>query len=59
MTLKTKGELEIPLPAMVKMVVAPFVRSEFERLVDQYVANLTKSLESGKTPPKKKASARK
>jgi ribosome-associated toxin RatA of RatAB toxin-antitoxin module len=59
LTIKTKGEMEIPLPGMLRMVLAPIVRSEFERLVDQYIQNLTKSLESGKLPPRKKAAAKK
>lgn len=41
--LKTKGELTLPLPGLVKLVVAPFVRAEFTRMIDQYIANLGKT----------------
>jgi carbon monoxide dehydrogenase subunit G len=40
--LKIDGELTVPLPALMKMVVAPVVESEFEKLVDKYIANLIK-----------------
>ena len=32
----------LPLPGLMKMVVAPVVESEFEKLVDKYIANLIK-----------------
>jgi carbon monoxide dehydrogenase subunit G len=54
--LTTTGELEIPLPGLVKFIVAPVVAHEFEKMVDQYVENLSKTLNA---PPKKKAAARK
>ena len=38
--LKIQGEITLPLPGLMKMVVAPVVESEFEKLVDQYIANL-------------------
>jgi carbon monoxide dehydrogenase subunit G len=38
--LKIDGEITVPLPGLMKMVVAPVVESEFEKLVDQYIANL-------------------
>lgn len=41
-TLKIEGEVNVPLPALMKMVVAPVVESEFEKLVDKYIANLIK-----------------
>jgi carbon monoxide dehydrogenase subunit G len=40
--LKIDGELNLPLPGLMKMVVAPVVESEFEKLVDRYIANLIK-----------------
>jgi carbon monoxide dehydrogenase subunit G len=41
--LKTEGSMELPLPALMKMVVEPVVRSEFEKLVEKYIANLVKT----------------
>ncbi|HMA08737.1 MAG TPA: SRPBCC family protein [Ramlibacter sp.] len=40
--LKIDGEITLPLPGLMKMVVAPVVEGEFEKLVDQYIANLIK-----------------
>jgi len=40
--LKIDGSITLPLPALMKMVVAPVVESEFEKLVDKYIANLIK-----------------
>jgi hypothetical protein len=40
--LKIDGRITLPLPGLMKMVVAPVVESEFEKLVDQYIANLIK-----------------
>ncbi|MBG9387784.1 SRPBCC family protein [Caenimonas aquaedulcis] len=40
--LKITGEITLPLPGLMKMVVAPVVESEFEKLVDKYIANLIK-----------------
>ena len=40
--LAIQGDIEVPLPGLMKMVVAPVVESEFEKLVDKYVANLIK-----------------
>jgi carbon monoxide dehydrogenase subunit G len=40
--LKIDGEMTLPLPSLMKMVVAPVVESEFEKLVDKYIANLIK-----------------
>ena len=40
--LKINGEITLPLPGLMKMVVAPVVESEFEKLVDKYIANLIK-----------------
>jgi hypothetical protein len=40
--LQINGELTLPLPGLMKMVVAPVVESEFEKMIEQYIANLTK-----------------
>ncbi len=40
--LDVKGDLAIPLPGLMKMVVAPIVEGEFEKMTDKYIANLTK-----------------
>jgi len=40
--LKTSGEINLPLPGLMKMVVQPVVEGEFEKLVDKYIANLIK-----------------
>ena len=40
--LKIQGTVDVPLPGLMKMVVAPVVEGEFEKLVDKYVANLIK-----------------
>jgi carbon monoxide dehydrogenase subunit G len=40
--LQIKGVVDVPLPGLMKMVVAPIVESEFEKLVDKYIANLIK-----------------
>jgi carbon monoxide dehydrogenase subunit G len=42
LTLKIQGEVTMPLPSMVKMIVVPAVQAEFEKLVEQYIANLSK-----------------
>ncbi len=55
MKLSIKGAMELPLPSLVKFVVAPVVKHQFEGLVDEYVVNLTKTLESGKKPKAKAA----
>jgi len=39
--LQIKGELTLPLPGLMKMVVGPVVESEFEKMVEQYIDNLT------------------
>jgi len=56
--LATEGAMELPLPSLVKFVVAPIVRNEFESMVDTYIANLGKTFASGKKP-KVKASKKK
>ena len=40
--LKIDGAITLPLPGLMKVVVAPVVESEFEKLVDKYIANLIK-----------------
>lgn len=40
LVLHLEGELHLPLPALMKALVAPVVVSEFEKLVEQYIANL-------------------
>lgn len=40
--LAIEGTVDVPLPGLMKMVVAPVVEAEFERLVDKYIANLVK-----------------
>jgi carbon monoxide dehydrogenase subunit G len=42
LVLKIKGTVEVGLPGLMKMVVVPVVQSEFEKLVDKYIANLCK-----------------
>ena len=39
---KVKGTVDVPLPGLMKMVVAPIVKGEFEKLVEQYIDNLIK-----------------
>ena len=40
--LTINGDLSIPLPGLMKMVVAPIVEGEFEKMVEKYIDNLTK-----------------
>lgn len=40
--LKIDGEVIVALPGLMKMIVVPIVESEFEKLVEKYIANLTK-----------------
>jgi carbon monoxide dehydrogenase subunit G len=40
--LNIKGELTVPLPGLMKMVVGPVVLAENEKLIDKYLANLIK-----------------
>jgi len=35
------GDLTLPLPGLMKMVVAPVVEAEFEKMVEQYIDNLS------------------
>lgn len=41
LVLKINGDLTIPLPGLMKMVVAPVVQAEFEKMVEKYIDNLT------------------
>jgi carbon monoxide dehydrogenase subunit G len=38
--LKIHGTVQVPLPALMKVVVVPVVRGEFQKLVEQYIDNL-------------------
>jgi carbon monoxide dehydrogenase subunit G len=40
--LKIKGTVDVPVPGLMKMVVAPVVKAEFEKLVETYIDNLIK-----------------
>lgn len=40
--LAIEGEIDVPLPGLMKMVVVPVVQGEFEKLVEKYIANLIK-----------------
>jgi carbon monoxide dehydrogenase subunit G len=42
LVLQINGDLEIPLPSLMKMVVSPIVEAEFEKMVEKYISNLTK-----------------
>lgn len=42
LTLTIQGQIDVPLPGLMKMVVAPVVEGEFEKLVEKYIANLIK-----------------
>ncbi|MDE2080662.1 MAG: SRPBCC family protein [Burkholderiales bacterium] len=37
---KVQGTVDVPLPGMMRMVVGPVVKGEFEGLVEKYIANL-------------------
>ena len=40
LVLDIQGELTLPLPGLMKMVVAPMVEAEFEKMTEQYIASL-------------------
>ena len=40
LVLKIAGELHVPLPGLMKMIVVPVVTAENEKLVEKYIANL-------------------
>jgi carbon monoxide dehydrogenase subunit G len=43
LTLKIKGTVDVPLPGLMKAIVAPVVAGEFEKLVEKYIDNLIKA----------------
>jgi carbon monoxide dehydrogenase subunit G len=43
--LKIAGEMTVPLPGLMKGLVASVVEAEFEKLVDKYIANLVRAFE--------------
>ncbi|MBI2432765.1 MAG: hypothetical protein HYV26_07845 [Candidatus Hydrogenedentes bacterium] len=67
--LKTPVHVEVPLPGLMRPLLAPLVVREYERLVDKYVANLCKTFEKegqakpararASAKPKKKPQTRK
>ena len=42
LVLKIEGDLTLALPGLMKMVIAPVVEAEFEKMVEKYIDNLTK-----------------
>lgn len=44
LVMNVKGILTVPLPGLMKMVVAPVIKSTFEKLTDEYVSNLANQL---------------
>jgi len=40
--LSVQAELTLPVPALMKVVMAPIVEAEFEKLTEQYIDNLVK-----------------
>ncbi len=40
--LEIQGELSLPLPGLMKLVIAPVVEAEFEKMTEHYIASLTK-----------------
>ena len=40
LVLKIAGTVDVPLPGLMKMVVVPLVKGEFEKLVEKYIDNL-------------------
>ena len=40
LVLKIDGTADVPLPAMMKVVVEPIVKAEFEKVIEKYIANL-------------------
>jgi len=43
LVLQLQGELTLPLPGLMKKMIAPLVEAEFEKLVEQYIDNLTRN----------------
>ena len=42
LVLTIEGAVTLPLPGLMKIVVAPVVEAEFEKMTEQYIDNLTK-----------------
>ena len=42
LVLKIDAEVTVPLPGLMKMIVVPVVKNEFEGMVDKYIAKLIK-----------------
>jgi carbon monoxide dehydrogenase subunit G len=40
--LKINGEINVPLPGLMKAIVSPIILSENEKLIEKYIANLIK-----------------
>ncbi len=40
LALHVEGDLTLPLPALMKVIIAPVVEAEFEKLTEQYINNL-------------------
>jgi carbon monoxide dehydrogenase subunit G len=43
LVLKIQGELTLPLPGLMKMMIAPVVEAEFEKMVEHYIDQLTRN----------------
>jgi ribosome-associated toxin RatA of RatAB toxin-antitoxin module len=55
--LKSAVKVEVPFPGLMRALLAPVVDFEFNRLVDGYVANLTRALAAPKKGVAKKKTA--
>jgi len=42
-SLAIQGEIDVPLPGLMKVIVVPVVQGEFEKLVEKYIDNLIKN----------------
>jgi len=42
LVLDLQGELTLPLPGLMKKMIAPMVEAEFEKMVEQYIDKLTR-----------------
>ena len=40
--LNIQGEIHVPLPGLMRVIVVPIVTGENEKLIDQYIRNLVK-----------------
>jgi hypothetical protein len=40
--LNIQGEIHVPLPGLMRVIVVPIVTGENEKLIDQYIQNLVK-----------------